>query len=622
MNINKMIQLAVQHYQSGNLQQAEQFCKEVLAIQPNNPDILYFLGIINSQLENYDLAINQIKRSIHLNSGNSDAYLALGMATQQKGLVDDAIDAYTKFIQMKPDSAEAHFNLGKILQQKGQRNDAITYFQKAIQFNPHFVQAYHSLAAVLVETWRFDEVINVCHKMLQINPSDVLAYYILGNTFMTQGLQDEAEKCFKRAIQIKPDDLKLCQAFLVFLSYYPEYNAQTIFSEHLKFAKHFEEPLHGKISPHSNDRTVNRSLKIGYVSPDFKRHAVASFIEPVLMQHNRDFFEIFCYSDVSSPDHVTKRIREYSNQWRNIAGLSDEKAAELIREDRIDILIDLAGHTGGVNRILLFARKPAPIQISWIGYLATTGLSTMDYRIADMYSDPIGMTEQFYTEKLIRLPESFLCYLPDRASPEVGPLRALSTGYITFGSFNNFVKVNRELIILWSRILKAVPTSRLVMKTDSFCDKTIRAYAVDRFRQRGIPAERIVLLSPDPSPKHLESYNLIDIGLDTFPFNGGATTCEAMWMGVPVITIAGTAYHSRVGVSLLSNGGLPDLVARTSEEYISIAVSLANDLKKLQILREHLRDMMRYSPLCDAKKFTLNLETCYRTIWGKWCHSE
>ena len=243
--------------------------------------------------------------------------------------------------------------------------------------------------------------------------------------------------------------------------------------------------------------------------------------------------------------------------------MSDEEVTELIQKDEIDILVDLAGHTAN-NRILVFARKPAPIQISWIGYLATTGLSTMDYKIADNYTDPPGKTEQFYTEKLMRLPESFLCYLPDKDSPEVGPLPALSTGHITFGSFNNFAKVTSEVFALWAKILNELPDSRLILKGKSFRDKTTCQYAINMFTQRGIAAERITLQPSDPSPKHLESYNLVDIGLDTFPFNGAATTCEAMWMGVPVITLAGTAYHSRVGVSLLSNVGLPELIAKTS----------------------------------------------------------
>jgi len=619
MDINTIIQLAVQHYQSGNFQQAEQLFKKVLEQQPNNPAILYMLGIIYVQLENYDLAVHHIKRSIQANSGNADAYLALGIALQQTGLIDDAMHAFEKVIQRNPHSAEAYFNLGNILKQKGQLDDAIAYFYKTVEMNPDFIQAYHGLAGVLVTQWRLDEVITVCQRMLHMNPSDILAYYILGNTLMTQGKLDEAEVCFRRAIQINPTELKNQQALLMLTSYHPKFSAHAILSEHVHFAEQFAEPLRSQISPHTNDPTLNRVLKIGYVSPDFKNHPVSCFIESILMSHNRDYFEISCYSDVSSPDEVTNRIQKHADQWQNIVGVPDEKVAELIRKDGIDILIDLAGHTGGVNRILLFARKPAPIQISWIGYLTTTGLSTIDYRITDMYADPPGTTEQFYTEKLIRLPESFLCYSPIRNSPEIAKLPALTTGHITLGSFNNFVKVTPMIIKLWSRILKTLPNSRLIMKTGGFYDRSTRAYTMNMFIQEGVKSERIDLLSPDPSPKHLESYNLIDMGLDTFPFNGGATTCEAMWMGVPVITLAGTAYHSRVGVSLLSNVGLPELIASTPEEYFAKAVDLARDPEKLQSLRNSLRDMMSRSPLTDPKKFTLHLEEAYRRMWVLWC---
>jgi predicted O-linked N-acetylglucosamine transferase (SPINDLY family) len=298
--------------------------------------------------------------------------------------------------------------------------------------------------------------------------------------------------------------------------------------------------------------------------------------------------------------------------------MSDQEITDQIHKDKIDMLVDLAGHTAG-NRILVFARKPAPIQISWIGYLATTGLSTMNYKIVDHHTDPPGKTEQFYTEKLMRLPESFLCYLPDRDSPKIGPSPFISTGHITFGSFNNFAKINPTVFELWAKVMDQLPDSRLILKGKSFHSKSTCQYVRDMFTQRGIAAERITLQSLVPSPKHLESYSLVDIGLDTFPFNGAATTCEAMWMGVPVITLAGTAYHSRVGISLLSNVGLKDLIANTLEEYVSIAVRIATDLKMLQDIREGLRDRMVHSPLTDANNFIVNLETCYRTMWEQWC---
>lgn len=656
MDITEAIKLCLHHYNSGNLQEAERLCKIALREQPDNPEIMYFLGIIYAQLGNYELSIQYIRRSIQFNPDHADAYLSLGLVFRkkgqideaisyfkktmilnpdsveaylnmgdifkEKGLINDAISLYAKALQLNPDSAVIHAKLGKLYQVNGRLNEAIACFNKAIELDPEFIHAYYELAVDLMGKWQLNEAINICKKILQINTTDVLAYYILGNIFMTQGKLTEAETFFRRAMEINPDDLKSHQAFLMLMSYSPKYDAQSILSGHLQFAKRFEDPLHSMILPHNNDRTLDRKLRIGYVSPDFKKHPVAYFIEPVLMSHNGELFEIFCYSDVSNSDEITNRMQYYADQWRNIAGIPDEKVAEIIRNDRIDILVDLVGHTGGVNRILLFARKPAPIQVNWIGYPTTTGISKIDYKIVDNYTDPPEMTDRFYTEKLLRLPESFLCYLPDQDSPDVVKLPALTSGHITFGSFNNFVKVVPEVMMLWSRILKNVRNSQLIMKSPGFSDKAICSYIKSFFKDEGIETERIKLHQPLPSIKeHLDLYNQIDIGLDTFPYNGTTTTCEAMWMGVPVVTLAGDTPSSRVGISLLSNVGVRELISSTDNQYFEIAVNLAKNVEKLKTLRKRLRDMMIHSPLTDAKKFTINLEKLYRKMWETWCKS-
>jgi protein O-GlcNAc transferase len=564
----------------------------------------------------------KLKRQLQSGSNNHQArYICdRGAILQEKGQLDDAITYYQKALQLNPNHAVAFYNLASAYHKKGQLEKAIIYYQKALQLDQN-VFAYNNLGTILQEKGELNEAIACYKNALKLNPDYDNAYTNLGSAFLETGQLDEAEACYRSVIQRRPNYLVPFQNLLNTMLYKSRYNIQTAFSEHLKFAKCYAEPLSAAIIPHSNERTTNRRLKIGYVSPDFRKHAVAYFIEPVIIAHNREHFEIFCYSNGFLYDEVTKSIQNHTNQWRSIIEMSDEEATELIRKDEIDILIDLAGHTAR-NRILLFARKPAPIQISWIGYLATTGLSTIDYKITDNFTDPPGEMEYFYTENLIRLPDSFLCFLPDKDSPAIGTLPALSAGYITFGSFNKLIKVTSEVFVLWAKILEKLPESRLILKGKSFHDKATCQYATNMFIQRGIAVERITLQSWDPSPKHLDAYNEVDIGLDTFPFNGAATTCEAMWMGVPVITLAGTAYHSRVGVSLLSNVGLPELVAKTSDEYVSIAINLAKDLKRLQSLREHLREIMKDSPLCDAKRFTTNLEMCYRKMWETWCKSD
>jgi len=620
MNIDETIQIALEYINSGNLKLAEKALVEILEIHPDNATALSVLGIVYYYLNNYDSAILYSKKALHSNPTNAYIYYNLGNAFREKKQFEEAISCYQKALQHNPNLVESYINLGIIFYDKGNFEESKNYFEKALQFNPTNPIAYLGLAATLFEIKQFHEAINYYKKFLHLFPNNADVYNNIGLILMAQGKLNEAEKNYRHALQLKPDELRPYFNILMMMNYNSEYTAKKIFSEHVQFAKRFAEPLYPAIYCYTNKHDLTRRLKVGYVSPDFRRHPVASFIEPVIKAHSRKHFEVYCYSNNKIYDKVTERIQGYADNWRCISGIIDEEAEELVRTDEIDILVDLAGYTAD-NRILLFARKPAPIQVSWIGYLTTTGLCTIDYKIVDSYTNPEGMTEQFHTEELIRLPETFLCYLPDKDSPKVENLPALLAGHITFGSFNNFTKVTPEVFTLWSKVLNELPDSRLIMKGKSFFDKTTCQYAINMFIERGVAPERITLLSSDPSPKHLASYNQVDIGLDTFPFNGAATTCEALWMGVPVITLAGTAYHSRTGVSLLSNIGLPELVAKTQDEYIEIAIHLATDIGKLQYFRKNLRNIMAQLPLCDIKRFIINLEKCYRQMWETWCKS-
>jgi protein O-GlcNAc transferase len=405
------------------------------------------------------------------------------------------------------------------------------------------------------------------------------------------------------------------------MNYTGTFSPEEIYSAHVQFSEIFEKPLVPGPVPVIRKRSARDRVRIGYISPDFRSHSVARFIEPVFMSHSEEDFEVFCYSNVDVPDHVTGRIRSLVVHWREIRGLSDDEAIALIQKDEIDILVDFAGHTSG-NRMLLFAKKPAPVQASWIGYPATTGLSSMDYKIVDSYTDPPGITERYYTEQLIRLPGCFLCCLPASDSPETGPQPALTQGHVTFGSFNNFAKVSRDSVEMWAEILKGVPDSRLILKSHCFQDAGTRKNALEMFAGRGIAQNRVKLFPYMQSSKeHLSLYNSIDIALDTFPYNGTTTTCEALWMGVPVITLAGNCHASRVGISLLSNTGLGEFIAQTKEEYVDIAVKTAKDTKRLKDLRVHLRGIVAASPLTDAGKFTKNLEDAYRMMRARGGHT-
>jgi predicted O-linked N-acetylglucosamine transferase (SPINDLY family) len=342
---------------------------------------------------------------------------------------------------------------------------------------------------------------------------------------------------------------------------------------------------------------------------------VGFFLEPILTHLDRSRFHVTCYAGVDRPDAVTQRLRGLAGAWRDIAGLPDDAVAELIRADAIDILVDLAGHTAG-RRLLVFARKPAPVQVAHFGYPNTTGLAAMDYRLTDSYADPPGQTEAFHTEELVRLPEVAWCYQPSPA-PAVGPLPALAAGYLTFGSLNNLAKVTAQVMARWSDLLRAVPGSRLLLLTGAGpqTDQRLR----DRFRQKGIDSDRLLLMGRRPRDQYLELYRQIDIGLDPFPYNGGVTSCDALWMGVPMITLAGNSYASRQGVSLLSNLDLRDWIAQTPEEYVALAARRGKDLEDLQRLRSGLRERMQRSPLCDGARFTRRLEEAYRAMWRRWC---
>jgi predicted O-linked N-acetylglucosamine transferase (SPINDLY family) len=639
--------------EKGRPDEAISFLQKAVHINPELSSAYHGLGLLFGEKRQFDQAIVNFGKAIELNPDYADAYSNVGKILQDQGMLDDAMTYYRKAIQLDSHHALAYSNLGAVLQTQGKTEEAIAHFQKALQLNPDFADAYYNLGTVFQEGKNLDGAISCFRKAITLNPRLLVAYNNLGNTLSKQGKLQEAVETFRQALEqdpsyalalnnlgnvlkdqgqlhdaeascrkafdLQPDFYEAYSNFLLFMNYNASNNAQTIFSEHMRLGKQVSRPFSSHYSSFSNDNSPDRKLRIGYISPDFRQHSVAYYIEPVIKEYDPERFEVFCYTSGHVQDEVTERIRNYADHWRDITRLNDNEAVRLIHEDKIDILVDLAGHTGS-NRILLFARKPAPVQVTWIGYPATTGLPAMDYKIVDSYTDPPGETDHYYTEELIRMPEGFLCYLPPADCPEITPPPALSTGNTCFGSFNNFSKVSFEVVKLWISILRSVPNATLLLKAKCFSDEQTRRYAQDMFSRADIDSDRISLIPWEMSTHaHLDLYNRVDIALDTFPYNGTTTTCEALYMGVPVITLAGNTHASRVGVSILSNIGLPELIAQTSEEYISKAVDLAHDLEKLRSLRISLRGIMSRSPLTDAKKFTRHLEEVYRNIWAKWC---
>ncbi len=375
------------------------------------------------------------------------------------------------------------------------------------------------------------------------------------------------------------------------------------------------QPLAKFIQPHGNDRQPERRLRVGYVSGDFREHVVGRNLLPLFQEHDHKQFEVFCYSDVFRPDEFTSRFQDTADVWRNIRDLTDEQLAALVREDGIDILVDLELHTD-LNRLLAFARKPAPVQVTFAGYPGTTGLTAMDYRLTDHYLDPPGHDDTCYSEQSIRIGASFWCYAPITAEPPVNSLPALENGFVTFGCLNNPCKVNAGVIELSSGVLKAVDRSRLVMLAP---EGTGRRHVLTLLHEHGIAADRVTFVGSRPHQQYLEVYHGIDIGLDTLPYNGHTTSLDSLWMGVPVVTLVGDTVVGRAGYCQLQNLGMPELIAKTPDQFIQIAVDLAGDLPRLQALRGDLRDRMRISPLMDAKRFARNIEDAYREMWKRWC---
>lgn len=589
---------------------------------PRDAELCYNLGNALLDLEKFDEADRAFRTAIKLDPRFSRALVGLGLALKKRGYVDEAIRSYRQALEIDPAQFEAISNLGNALVDAGRFADAIAYHRQAIEIQPHSAVAQANLGGALAPAGYLQEAITYFWRAVKTHPDPALVYNALAAALADQGKLEEAVSTHRKAIELRPDSPVFHDNLLMALNYRCD-DPGELYAEHLRWAERYV--LHPSAIPqHDNMPDPARRLHIGYVSPDFRTHSVGYFIEPVLANHDPVQVEIYCYSDLGRlgrPDATTARLKDHVTQWHDIHGKSNEQVAELIRADGIDILVDLAGHTG-YNRLPVFAHKPAPVQATYLGYPNTTGLPAMDYRLTDALADPPEQ-ETFHTEVLVRLPTGFLCYQPPLDAPAVVPPPAQQAGHVTFGCFNVLQKIRPEAIKLWARLLGVVPGARLLLKNKSFRDSSTCERYYREFEEAGVPRDRLELVGWVPSrADHVALYNRIDIALDTFPYNGTTTTCEALWMGVPVITLEGNRHAARVGVSLLTQVGLTELIAKTPEDYVHMAVELAKDLDRLAALRAGLRERMRSSPLCNARTFTRNLENAYREMWRKWCSEQ
>jgi len=682
VTVEQALQIALQHHQAGRLAEAEPIYRQILAHEPNNADALHLLGMIALQVGQHDGAIDFIRRAIAVNPRVPDYHNNLGMAYLGKAQHTAAVAAFRTALQLRTEYPQAHNNLGVAQGAMGQPLAAIESYRTAVKLNPDYVEAYRNLADTLNSQGRFREAvemyrealrcvpneartlndlanalrqlgqhteaeqayrdaitnapsfavpwnnlanllkdqghleaaIDAYRKAIKISPEIAPLYNNLGNALAETGALDEALECYRKVMAMTPNDSLLHGSLLLTLHYHPELDPQFVFEEHREWNRRHAEPLKASIQPHGNDRDPDRKLRIGYVSADLRDHPVGRFLLPLLRNHDRSLFESFCYSGSPTDDAVTEQIRAVSDNWRPTLTLNDEQLAEAIRRDRIDILVDLAAHTAG-SRMRVFARKPAPVQVTYLAYVGTTGLDTIDYRFTDPYLDPPGLNDAYYTEQSIRLPDTYWCYEPATAVPEPGPLPAASGGHVTFGCMNNFAKVSDALLGTWAKLLRGLPGSKMLIHAKAGSHR-VRVEKI--FAEGGIKSGRIGFINRLPIQEYFMQYQRFDIALDTFPYCGGTTTCDALWMGVPVVSRYGQRAVSRAGLSILSNVGLREFIAETDGQYIEIATVLASDVPRLAELRSSLRQRMRSSPLMDGPRFARNVEAAFRRMWRTW----
>ena len=638
----------------GQVDQAVASYRRALEIKPNFTDAHYRLGRALHDLGKLDDAHASYRRALEIDPDYVDVHINLAKTLKDLGQFDEAVASAMRALQIKPDFAEGHGILGDILQAMGKPVEAVASYQRALQIKPDFVEAHCNLAFalhdlgkleeavasdqraleiqpdrakthchlsnVLKDLKRFDDAIISAHRALEIEPDVAEWHSNLGAVLFTQGKPVEAITCYRRALEIDSDFGTARSALLFMLNFLPDQSAARLLAE----AECYGTSVARQAQPYSDwlgTHDANRCLRVGFVSGDFRDHPVGFFLESALealASIAADQCELIAYSNHFSNDAVTDRIKSCCHLWRSVVGLSHESLARRIRDDAIDILIDLSGHTAN-NRLPMFAWKPAPVQVSWLGYFATTGVKAIDYFVADPWTTPT-FPEQHFVEKIWLLPETRFIFTPPSESVDVSVLPSLENGYITFGCFNNLSKITDNVVEVWARVLNTMPRSRLFLKARQLDDVEVRRNMLARFSAHGISETRMVLEGFTSRSNYLSTYNSVDIALDPFPYPGGATSAESLWMGVPVLTLSGESLISRQGVGLLMNAGLLEWIAADPDDYVARAVVHGSDLQRLAALRNRLRQQIMDSPLFDAPRFAMNFKAALRDMWTKWCN--
>jgi predicted O-linked N-acetylglucosamine transferase (SPINDLY family) len=606
-------QLGVVLAQQGQLDPAAACFRQSLRLEPAKAVAHNNLGNVLKEQGRLDQALPCYQEAIRLQPGSALAHCNLGNLLREMGRLNEAAASGQQAVGLQPTQAVVHHNLGCTLQLQGKLDEAAASFRQALHCQPRHAGAHNGLGVVLAQQNKLDEAVATLQEALWLQPGDAGTHNNLGLTLLGLGHLSEAQACFREALRLDPANAGAHGNLLFCLSHDPDVSPGRLFAEHERWGQ-----LHGAAPApprHDNYPSPERRLRVGYVSPDLRHHAIARFFEPILAHHDPARVEVLCYAEVLRPDATTARLRALADGWRSTCGLTDAQVAEQVRADRIDLLVDLAGHTAG-NRLRAFAGKPAPVQVAYLGYPGTTGSPALDYRLTDAVLEP-PEEPALSSEELVRLDCGKYCFAPPAEAPEVAPPPVLRQGHVTFGSFHRLSKLNGNVLDRWSQILRALPGARLLVLRDTLAGRA-RDELQRQFQERGVGAEQLDLRPPAQAREYLAAFAEIDLFLDPFPYTGATISCEALWMGVPFTTLRGDRPAGRVGATLLTRVGLPELIADTPDRLVKLTVELAHDLPRLTALRADLRPRMR-ATLCNGSAFTRSLEEVYRELWRRWC---
>ena len=599
----------------GRQAEAEEHFRHTLALDPENPEACGSLGSLLASQGRLSEAEPVLRKAMQLLPDNPLVCSLLGSVLASRGQTDEAMALLTRSISLQPDLAEGHGNFGKALLNMGQLTEAEAAIKKALQINPNYTIAYNNLGVVLSDSGRLSEAENIFRKALALDRNYIYALNNLGNVLEKLGRSEEAEACYLKAIALYPDYLEAHSNLIFSLNYHGRSDSLKVLATAKKYGAIATKKAEKIFFPNPLSPTA-KPLRIGLVSGDIRNHPVGHFLQSLLTHADPDYNTFFAYSTSIREDELTLRVRPHLVGFRNLSGLTDAEAAQLIHSDELHILIDLSGHTAN-NRLPLFAYKPAPIQMSWLGYCGTTGMAEMDYIIGDKYVIP-PQEEHHFLERILRLEDTYACYTPPDIDIQVAELPALTNNYITFGSFGNVVKINQDVADLWCEILQAIPESRLYLKSKDFHDEGASSNIRQLFSLKGIGPQRLIIEAGSNYAEYLATYDKIDIVLDTFTYPGFTTSAEALWMGVPVITLQGKRFIAHNGECLAHGTCQPEWIARDESDYLGKAIAFSSDLVYLSHYRRSLRNRLLSTPFLDASKFARNFQTAMQKAWDEY----